>query len=84
MAITILEALQNANYNLQNSGRAGFPVAIAKAQIHNAVTLLEKGYDLHDYVDPLLDEYENVEDVPEKSKAPTGDVLKTHTISPKT
>lgn len=64
MAVTILEALQNANYNIQNNGQLG--VMFAKEQINNAVTLLEKGYSLEEEVEPLLDEYGSVENVPDK------------------
>ena len=62
---TILEALQNANYNLQNA-RIQFQVEMGKEQLNNAVVLLEKGYDLYDEIDPLLEKYDNVDNVPEK------------------
>jgi hypothetical protein len=64
MAVTIFEALQNANYNIQHNGALG--ALIAKEQLNNAVTLLEKGYDLSEEVEPLIDQYETVENVPEK------------------
>lgn len=67
MAVTIFEALQNADYNIQNNGWAG--AQIAKRQLHNAVTLLEKGYSLFEEVDTLLDEFGEVENVPEKQEA---------------
>ena len=67
MAVTILEALQNADYNM-NSG-IQMALASAKSQLHNAVTLLEKGYDLYDEVEPLLEKYSNVEAVPDKDSA---------------
>ena len=63
MSVTILEALQNADFNIQRNGAIG----IAKGQLHNAVVLLEKGYTLDDEVDPLLEEYGNVKNVPEKN-----------------
>lgn len=65
MSVTILEALQNANYNIRNASMT-FQLQMGKEQLNNAVTLLDKGYDLYDEVDPLLDEYGNVDDVPEK------------------
>lgn len=65
MAATILEALQNANHNLK-AGFIPFQVLIAKDQLNNAVTLLEKGYGLEDEVDPLLDEHGSVDEVPDK------------------
>ncbi len=64
---TILEALQNANYNIDNVRKLGMAMLpLVKGQLNNAVVLLEKGYDLEDEVEPLLDEYGSVEDVPEK------------------
>ncbi len=64
VSVSILEALQNADYNLQNNGRMG--AAIARDQLHNAVELLDKGYDLHEQVEPLLEKYGAVENVPNK------------------
>lgn len=64
MSITIMEALQNANMNI-NIGLFALP--IARKQLHNAVTLLEKGYLLEDYVEPLLEKYGEVELVPDKA-----------------
>ena len=63
MAVSILEALENADYNLQNNGAMG--AMIAKMQVHNATILLEKGYGIYTEVEPLLEKYEKVEDVPE-------------------
>ena len=63
---TIFEALQNAKHNLQ--GSYYLQVEIGKEQLHNAVTLLEKGYGVNDEIDPLLAKYGTVEDVPEKGK----------------
>ena len=65
MSVTILEALQNADYNIQNNGNLG--LAIAKDQLHNAVDLLDKGYDLYDEVEPILEKYGmDVDAVPDK------------------
>lgn len=65
MSVTVLEALQNADYNIRNNG--GIGLMLAKSQLHNAVTLLEKGYGLDDEVEPLLEQYGDVESVPEKA-----------------
>ena len=64
MSVTVLEALLNADYNLQSSGSIG--VMLAKEQIHNAVVLLEKGYSVDEEVEPLLEKYGEVENVPVK------------------
>jgi hypothetical protein len=64
MSVSILEALENADYNLLNNGNVG--IVLAKEQLHNAVILLEKGYSLYDEVEPLLEKYEKLENVPEK------------------
>ena len=63
MSGTILEALQNADFNLQTN--AGVGHAVAKNQLHNAVTLLNKGYGLDWEVEPLIEEFGNVDNVPE-------------------
>ena len=69
MSVTILEALQNANINLDNIKTLGvIIVPLAKDQLNNAVTLLEKGYGIYDKVEPLLEKYGNVESVPEKEQ----------------
>lgn len=59
---TILEALQNANCNIKENGIVG--VLIGGSQLNNAVVLLEKGYDLHDDVEKIFDEYGDLENVP--------------------
>ena len=67
MAVTILEALENANYNLDNVAKLGIMLLpLAKEQLNNAVVLLEKGYGLYDKVEPLLEKYGDVENVPDK------------------
>ena len=69
MAVTILEALQNANHNLDNVKYMGMAfIPIVKGQLNNAVVLLEKGYDLHDEVEPLLEEFGDVDSVPDKNE----------------
>uniref|UniRef100_A0A6M3LBL9 Uncharacterized protein n=1 Tax=viral metagenome TaxID=1070528 RepID=A0A6M3LBL9_9ZZZZ len=66
MSVTILEALENANYNLNNVNVLGMALLpLAKEQLNNAVVLLEKGYGLYDKVEPLLEKYGDVENVPE-------------------
>jgi len=63
MSVTIFEALLNAHYNIC---KAQLPIqlTLGKDQLNNAVTLLEKGYKLTDEVEPLLDKYGEVSDVP--------------------
>lgn len=64
MSVTILEALVNADYDIQNNGIIG--LMLAKEQLHNAVTLLEKEYSINDKIEPLLERYGTVESVPSK------------------
>lgn len=67
MSVTIIEALQNANYNLDNVKTIGMVILpLAKEQLNNAVELLQKGYGLEDEVEPLLEEYGSIDNVPEK------------------
>jgi hypothetical protein len=67
MAVTILEALRGANYNLDNLKTMGMALLpLVKNQLNNAVVLLEKGYDLNTLVEPLFEEYGDVDNVPEK------------------
>lgn len=69
MSVTILEALQNANYNLDNVKIMGLAfLPIVKEQLNNATVLLEKGYSLHEEVEPLLEKYGGVDSVPEKDE----------------
>ncbi len=65
MAVTILEALINAQINLVE-GQMAIQKQIGAAQLNNAIVLLEKGYSVDDEVEPLLDKYGTVENVPEK------------------
>jgi len=68
MSVTILEGLQNAECNLNNVRMLGLAIVpLAKDQLHNAIVLLEKGYSIDDEVEPLLEEYGTVEDVPVKA-----------------
>jgi len=66
MSVSIMEALQNANYNLDNLKTMPMLLPMVKEQLNNAATLLEKGYGIWDEVEPLLEKYGNVDNVPEK------------------
>ena len=67
MSVSIMEALQNADYNLDNAMKMPMLLPLVKEQLHNATVLLDKGYGIWDEVEPLLEEFGNVENVPEKS-----------------
>lgn len=62
MSVSIMEALMNADYNIQKNGALG--LMLAKDQLHNAVELLQKGYELIEQVEPLLEAHGSVENVP--------------------
>lgn len=66
MSVSVFEALENADYNLQNNGQMG--AMFAKDQLHNAVELIKKGYNLEEEVEPLLDKYGSIDQVPEKEE----------------
>ena len=66
MAVTILEALQNAQFNLVEQFIPGISDKIGKEQLTNAVELLNKGYDLHDEVEPLFEQYGSLDAIPDK------------------
>jgi len=63
-----MECLQNAKYNLDNAIKIPALMPMVKEQLNNAVELLDKGYDIWDEVEPLLEKYGSVENVPEKEK----------------
>lgn len=65
MSVSILEALQNADYNLDNAMKMPMLLPLVKEQLHNATTLLDKGYGIWTEVEPLLEKWGSVEDVPE-------------------
>jgi len=68
MSVSIIEALRNADYNLDNCIK-GLPLLpLVKEQLHNAVELLDKGYDIWTQVEPLLEKWGDVENVPEISE----------------
>ena len=62
MSISILEALMNADANMENNHP--FTIHLARKQLHNAVGLLVKDYPLDTQVEPLLERYGDVESVP--------------------
>jgi len=65
MSVSIMEALQNADHNMDNAMRMPMLLPMVKEQLHNATVLLDKGYDIWTEVEPLLEQYGSVEDVPE-------------------
>lgn len=68
MSVTVLEALQNAEANFENVKVLGMAMMpMAQSQLHNGIMLLEKGYSVDDEVEPLLEQYGSVEDVPSKA-----------------
>lgn len=66
MSVTILDTLKNAQYNLIENRNVVIAFEIGKMQLSNAITLLEKGYSSNDEVDPLLERFDNVDNVPNK------------------
>ncbi len=66
MSVSIMEALQNANHNLGNLQKMPMLLPLIKDQLNNAVTLLDKGYGIWEEVEPLIEKYGSVENVPEK------------------
>lgn len=67
MAVTVLEGLKNAEYNLDTIlQHHGHPLVIlAMNQLHNGVALLNKGYSPETLIEPLLEEYGDIDNVPE-------------------
>ena len=68
MSVSIMKALQNANNNLDNLKTIPILLPLVKEQLNNAATLLEKGYGIWDEVEPLLEKYGDVDNVPEKEE----------------
>jgi len=66
MSVTIMEILENADYNLGTSNMWH----VTYNQLHNAITLLHKGYGLYDTVDVdvLAKKYGSLKAVPEKEE----------------
>lgn len=65
MSVSIMEALQNADYNLDNAMKMPMLLPMVKEQLHNATVLLDKGYNIWTEVEPLLEKWGSVENVPE-------------------
>ncbi len=64
MSVTLLEVLQNADYNLQNASHP-LQAESGKGQLHNAVVLLNKGYKLQETFEKIMGDKNSVEDVEE-------------------
>jgi rRNA maturation endonuclease Nob1 len=47
MSLTILEVLENADYNLQNA-KMQMQIELAKSQLHNALKKIDEGKTLED------------------------------------
>lgn len=60
---SIIGALRNADYNLQNNNPLS--LGIGKIQVHNATILLEKGYNIWTEIEPLIERWGSVEEVPD-------------------
>ena len=58
---TILETLENAEYNLKHH-----QTILGFNQLHNATMLLIKGYSIYDNIEIILDGYQTVDTIPEK------------------
>lgn len=65
MSVSILECLQNAQYNLVEA-KMPMQKQIGANQLDNAIKLLSKGYSIEDEVEPLIEQYGSIEEVPEK------------------
>ena len=74
MAVTILEALINAEMNTKNLGKLPLSVlqGLIENQIHNAWVLLERGYPIDTEVEPLLEQYGEAENVPDYEEGNDG------------
>lgn len=68
MAVTIIEALENAKHNIKTGKKLPPVLDLAIDQLNNAIVLLEKGYSIEDEVEPLLEKYNDVESVPSKEE----------------
>ena len=65
MNVTIMEVLQKAKFNLAETSHPD-QKRVGIDQLSNAVTLLEKGYGLHDNFDLALGECAGLDSVPDK------------------
>lgn len=72
MSVSIIECLQNSKDNLNNAIKMPMPTSMlmpmvkARKQLNDAVKLLNKGYSIWDEVEPLLEKYRSIENVPDK------------------
>lgn len=66
----IIECLESAISNINTSRKAKMPevLEIALIQINNVIDLLKKGYDVNTDVDEILDQYEDISQVPPNKK----------------
>lgn len=66
MSVSILEALMSSDHNIRTGLRGNsLSIRAGLSQLHNAIVLLKKGYDSETEVEPLLEKYGSVENVPE-------------------
>ena len=49
-------------FDILKNGEVG--IILGKDQLHNAVELLIKGYNLHEQVEPLLETYGSIDKIP--------------------
>jgi hypothetical protein len=63
--LTIIDILENAEYNFKNK----YTTPVANNQLRNAITLLEKGYSAFNDVSEIFDKYPNLNDAPNKDAA---------------
>lgn len=67
---TVLEALQNAQYNFNDTKLPQFTHGVAKIQLANAIVFLEKGYSPHDDIEETLSTFgvTDAEDLPDSDQ----------------
>jgi hypothetical protein len=65
MSVTIIEVLQNANMNFDNMQQLPQLRPLVKEQLSNAITLLEKGYDIYDNFDDIVNKHGSVDTAPD-------------------
>ncbi len=61
---TILDSLQRVDYNLRRQSDPNIWCNM-RYELHAVAILLEKGYSPSDDIDSILEEYDDVEDVPD-------------------
>lgn len=67
---SIIEGLQNAQFNVESVARmnpSSIQLIMAKDQLGNAVSLLEKGYSIEDDIEETIEAHGGLDQVPEKS-----------------